>query len=112
MLNKAEMSYFKYIRKWEDEGVLVYDFEFSQNHDDKCIEVRTTIEARKKGNEALQLIAEHLQEFANVYEIPFIHVGVPTSNAAHKLFKRTSGYVEKTKDKGHFWKKIFNPEKA
>ncbi len=89
------------------DGICIHDVEFSET--DEGIEVFTHIEAPKKGDKAMNLLASELQTLADEFGIPFIHVGRPTVEAAEKMLNRTSGYTQKGVGEDATWRKSFRP---
>lgn len=69
------------------------------------IEVTTDITARKKGDTALTLLAEELQDIANRTGRRVVHIGVPTHEGAERLFQRNPHYE---KD-GENYIRLFDP---
>ena len=70
------------------------------------------IQARKKGDEALQLIAEKLQGMADEHSIKFVHQGRPSRSASDELFRRTEGYEIVGQELYPIWQKSFLPQKS
>ena len=66
------------------------------------------IEARGKGDEAMRIIGEALQEAANKYQYTFVHIASPTNDPARNLLRRTEGY-EPNKDETE-WRRSYIPQ--
>ncbi len=64
------------------------------------ITATTYIEAPRRGDEAMQQVAEAIQAKAEELGQPITHITTPTNKGAEALMKRTPGYQKRKQERG------------